>query len=115
MKIEIAIEALHRIKSPISFMQKELKEGEQLNGQYAIQLASDAKYLQSIAEKTLTEIESIPPQSSTSDEEKDLTTAYIPCDEYDERMIGGFTSISGQSLFYVREIKLETTYKIPKR
>lgn len=59
-KEEIAIEALKRIKSPITFMQNELQKDEQLNGQYAIQLANDAKYLQSIAEKALTEISSLP-------------------------------------------------------
>lgn len=64
-KTEIAIEALQRIKSPIYFMQKELKEGELLNGVSAVQLARDAKYLQSIAEKALIEIESPSEQSST--------------------------------------------------
>lgn len=66
-KIDIAIEALNRIKSPISFMQKELKEGEHLNGVYAVQLARDANYLQSIAKKALTEIDESPSLSSAEE------------------------------------------------
>ncbi len=46
-------EALDRIANPIKWMQLDLKEGEQINGQYAIQLSNDAAYLKGIANKTL--------------------------------------------------------------
>lgn len=40
--------------------------------------------------------------------QKDETIiAFIPCDENDERMVGGFTSTDGTSLCYVRELKLK--------
>lgn len=41
--------ALSEIVSPISYMQNRLKEGEQLNGIYAVKLADDANYLRGIA------------------------------------------------------------------
>ncbi len=47
--------ALEEIVSPIKFMQNRLQEGERLNGEYAIMLAKDANYLQSIAKKALEE------------------------------------------------------------
>jgi hypothetical protein len=50
-------EALEEIKSPINYMQKRLKEGEQLNGFYAIQLANDANYLRSIAASLIKDLD----------------------------------------------------------
>lgn len=46
---QVLREALEKIANPINFMQAELKEGETINGQMAIQLSNDAAYLKSIA------------------------------------------------------------------
>ena len=47
-------EALKRIANPIDSIKKEgLKEGLELNGNVAIQLADDANYLKEIAKKAL--------------------------------------------------------------
>ncbi len=36
---------------------------------------------------------------------KNELLVFIPCDEHDERLCGGFTSIDGQRLCYVREVE----------
>lgn len=46
-------EALEEIINPIKFIRLRLKDGEVLNGTYAVLLSKDAHYLQSIAIKTL--------------------------------------------------------------
>jgi dynactin complex subunit len=48
------LEALKNITDPIGYMRSKLKDGEQLNGHYAIQLANDAQYLRGIAEAAIT-------------------------------------------------------------
>ena len=46
--------ALQKIANPIAFMQEEaVKEGAQLNGMMAIQIASDPNYLKNIAQTAL--------------------------------------------------------------
>lgn len=48
-EIERLRKALEEIANPIEFMRKRLKEGEQLNGQYAVMLSQDHNFLKSIA------------------------------------------------------------------
>jgi hypothetical protein len=45
--------ALEQISNPIKFMQNNLKEGEKLDGFYAIQLSQSASYLKDIAKEAL--------------------------------------------------------------
>lgn len=49
----VAIIALEEIVNPIKFMQDRLKEGEKLEGTWAVLLSKDASYLREIAEKAL--------------------------------------------------------------
>jgi hypothetical protein len=56
VRYQLAISALQKIKDPIAHMKQELKEGEELNGYYAVQLSNDAHYLRSIAEQGLNAI-----------------------------------------------------------
>lgn len=53
IKNDVLVKALERITEPIKHMLSDLKEGEQLNGQYTIQLSNDPEYLKSIARKAL--------------------------------------------------------------
>lgn len=46
-------EALQEIVYPIDFMRRRLKDGEQLNGLYAMELSNDVWYLKNIAKKSL--------------------------------------------------------------
>lgn len=46
-------EVLEKIANPIAAFRKELKEGEQLNGEYAIRLSNDANYLKKLASDAL--------------------------------------------------------------
>lgn len=46
-------EALEDIVTPIAYLRKGLKDGEQLNGYYAAQLAKDPAFLKQIAEQAL--------------------------------------------------------------
>ena len=48
-------EALEEIENPIEFVRKRLKDGEQINGQYAVLLSQDHNYLKSIAKDALKE------------------------------------------------------------
>lgn len=52
-EVERLKEALREIDNPIRFMQVRLQPDERLNGQAALQLASDANYLRSIARAAL--------------------------------------------------------------
>lgn len=54
--MDIAIKALQRIANPVKYFRDELKEGERLNGHYAIAISNDADWLKSQA---LTALESI--------------------------------------------------------
>jgi len=56
VKYQLAISALQAIRNPIAHFQQQLKDGEKLDGMYAVQLSNDAGYLKSIADKALTEI-----------------------------------------------------------
>ena len=51
-KLEIATQALEDICNPLGALQREIKEGERLNG-LAVQIIKDPYYLQSIAKKAL--------------------------------------------------------------
>jgi uroporphyrinogen-III synthase len=48
------LEALKKIVNPIAYMRSKLKDGEQLNGHYAIQLSGDPQYLKGIALTAIT-------------------------------------------------------------
>jgi hypothetical protein len=48
--------ALEQIAEPIGWMQKNLKEGERLDGGYAIMLSNDANYLKGIARAALNKV-----------------------------------------------------------
>lgn len=48
-----AVQALRDISDPIAKMERELEDGYELNGLYAIKLSEDHKYLKSIADKAL--------------------------------------------------------------
>lgn len=50
--------ALEEIVNPIKFMRERLKEGEKLEGTYAVILSQDHNYLKSIAQKALDTINS---------------------------------------------------------
>ena len=52
----VALDALDNIAHPIASMRRNLKEGQVLNGQMALALATDANYLQSIANNAITEL-----------------------------------------------------------
>jgi uncharacterized protein YicC (UPF0701 family) len=54
-----AKEALEEIVNPIKFMRDRLKEGEQLNGMFAVQLSNDASHLKEIAQIALNDISSM--------------------------------------------------------
>jgi chromosome segregation ATPase len=46
-------EALDEIANPVAAMRRRLKEGEELNGQYAVMLSESSEHLKSIARKAL--------------------------------------------------------------
>lgn len=50
---DVLVKALERISHPIMHLRTDLKEGEQLNGQYAMQLSNDPEYLKGIAREAL--------------------------------------------------------------
>jgi len=54
---EIAIQGLKDICDPIGAIRRTLTANEKLDGQYAVMLSKDPIHLQSIAHKTLDEIE----------------------------------------------------------
>lgn len=47
------VEALEEIVNPIKYMKQRLKEGEQINGIYAVELSKDHNHLKSIAQQAL--------------------------------------------------------------
>lgn len=47
------VQALRDISDPVAKMERELEEGYELNGFYAVKLSEDHKYLKSIADKAL--------------------------------------------------------------
>ena len=47
------------------------------------------------------------PSKDKEEKTGDVMTVYVPCDENDEMAVGSFTSLDGQSLCYVREMKLK--------
>jgi len=51
-KLEIAMQALEDICNPLGALERNLKEGEKLNG-LAVQIIKDPYYLQGIAKKAL--------------------------------------------------------------
>jgi len=56
-ELQIAIEALEKIASPLSYLQKEAEaNGSSLNGIVALQLCNDASWLKEMASKALDEI-----------------------------------------------------------
>lgn len=55
---DVLVKSLQRIIEPIKYMRDELKEGEQLNGHYAIQLSNDPEYLKGIAREALQQFNS---------------------------------------------------------
>lgn len=53
-KLNIAIEGLERIQSPIRYLQQEAeKSGASLDGQYAVGLSQDYNFLKGLATQTL--------------------------------------------------------------
>ena len=54
-KLEIATQALEDICNPLDALQRNLKEGERLNG-LAVQIIKDPYYLQSIAKEAIARI-----------------------------------------------------------
>ena len=54
-KLEIATQALEDICNPLGALQRNLKEGERLNG-LAVQIIKDPYYLQSIAKEAIARI-----------------------------------------------------------
>jgi hypothetical protein len=58
-QVEYLKSALEKISNPIKSMEQELKEGETLNGQYAIQLSNDASYLKSIALNAINDLDNM--------------------------------------------------------
>lgn len=47
------VQALRDISDPVAKMERELEDGYELNGFYAVKLSEDHKYLKSIADKAL--------------------------------------------------------------
>ena len=56
-KLQIALQALKDIVDPISSFQRNLKEGETINGLMAVKLSEDHNYLKDIAQKALAAIQ----------------------------------------------------------
>jgi len=56
-KLQIALQALKDIVDPIGSFQRNLKEGETINGLMAVKLSEDHFYLKDIAQKALTAIQ----------------------------------------------------------
>jgi hypothetical protein len=52
-KMNIAAQALRDIINPIGKIERELKEGEQINGGYAVMLSKDPEHLRKIAKEAL--------------------------------------------------------------
>ena len=58
-QLEIAIQALNDIIDPVNKLRRNLKEGELLNGLFAIQIMKDPSYLRSIASNALLKINDV--------------------------------------------------------
>ena len=56
--LQIALKALEDIVNPIGYMKSQLKDGESLNGHYAIMISDKPKFYQDIAKEALEKINS---------------------------------------------------------
>lgn len=56
--LQIALKALENIINPIGYMKSQLKDGESLEGHYAIMISDNPKFYQDIAKEALEEINS---------------------------------------------------------